>query len=85
MPLNLIYIGEIVKIFPNAKFIFSVRNPYDCILSCYYQNFSINDSMANFLTLEDSAKLYDEVISLWKIFNEFSSLKKLVIKIASKI
>ena len=80
MPLNLIYIGEIVKIFPNAKFIFSVRNPYDCILSCYYQNFSINDSMANFLTLEDSAKLYDEVISLWKIFNEFSSLKKIVIK-----
>jgi len=65
LPLNIIYIGEIFKIFPQAKFIFSIRHPCDCVLSCFMQNFKINNAMANFFKLEDSAKLYDFVMELW--------------------
>ena len=41
MPLNIIYIAEIQKIFPEAKFIISLRHPCDCVLSSFIQNFII--------------------------------------------
>lgn len=66
MPLNIIYVGELNKIFPNAKFIFALRHPCDCILSCFMQNFKLNDYMANFLNIQDSVKIYDLVMTLWK-------------------
>ena len=65
LPLNIIYTGEILRIFPDAKFIISLRHPCDCVLSCFMQTFEINNAMANFLNLEDSAKLYDHVMKLW--------------------
>jgi hypothetical protein len=65
LPLNIVYVGEIIRFFPNAKFIFAVRNPYDCVLSCYMQNFYLNDAMSNFLNIQDAAKLYDRVMRLW--------------------
>ena len=65
LPLNIINVGEIFRIFPEAKFIFSLRHPCDCVLSCFMQNFELNNAMANFLNLEDSAKLYDSVMKLW--------------------
>ena len=66
MPLNIIYVGEIVRIFPNAKFILAIRHPCDCVLSCFMQNFELNDAMANFLNLEDTAKLYNLTMTLWE-------------------
>ena len=35
LPLNIINTGEILRIFPNAKFILSLRHPMDCVLSCF--------------------------------------------------
>lgn len=65
-PLRFIDIGIINKIFPNAKYIFAVRHPLDCILSCFMQNFEINDSMANFYTLQEAAYFYSKALSLWR-------------------
>ena len=65
LPLNIIYVGEILRIFPGAKFIISLRHPCDCVLSCFMQTFEVNNAMANFFNLEDSAKLYDHVMRLW--------------------
>ena len=65
LPLNIIHVGEIVRIFPNAKFIVSLRHPCDCVLSCFMQDFELNDAMANFLNLDDAAHLYDAVMKLW--------------------
>ena len=73
MPLNIIYIAEIQKIFPKAKFIISLRHPCDCVLSSFIQNFKLNDSMSNFLNLKDTASLYDLVMKLYTIYkNKFS-------------
>ena len=70
MPLNIIYIAEIQKIFPEAKFIISLRHPCDCVLSSFIQNFKLNDSMSNFLNLNDTARLYDLVMKLYTIYKK---------------
>jgi Tfp pilus assembly protein PilF len=74
LPLNLINAGEIIRIFPNAKFIFSLRHPLDCVLSCFMQNFNLNDAMINFLNIKDSSILYKETMELW---NRYISLLKI--------
>ena len=68
LPLNIVYIGEILRIFPHAKFIISLRHPCDCVLSCFMQNFKLNNSMSNFLNLKDTAVTYDLIMSLLKIY-----------------
>jgi len=70
LPLNLIYIGEIYRFFPNAKFIFSKRNPYDTVLSCFMQQFAPNDAMINFTNLDDTSSFYDLSMSLYKRYYE---------------
>ena len=73
LPLNLINTGEIVRIFPNAKFILVLRHPMDCVLSCFMQNFNLNDAMSNFLNLEDATILYKKTMELW---NQYISVLK---------
>lgn len=68
LPLNLIHVGLIHRIFPEARIILALRHPCDVTLSCFMQDFTLNNSMANFLTLKDSAHLYDKVMSLWKAY-----------------
>ena len=66
LPLNTIEAGLIHRIFPKARFLFALRHPCDCVLSCFMQNFEINEAMANFLDLEDAARLYHKVMTLWR-------------------
>ncbi len=66
LPLNIIEAGLIQRIFPQARFLFAQRHPCDCVLSCFMQNFEVNDAMANFLDLGDAAVLYDKVMTLWQ-------------------
>jgi tetratricopeptide (TPR) repeat protein len=80
MPLNLIHVGEIVRIFPGAKFIFAIRNPYDVILSCFMQQFSPNDAMANLTNFDDATNLYDLVMNLWFKYNEILSIKVQIVR-----
>ena len=58
-PLLMNKLPLIRRLFPNARVILAVRHPCDVVLSCYITNFSLNAGMANFLTLESTAKLYD--------------------------
>jgi hypothetical protein len=74
MPLNIIHIGEILRFFPNAKFVFALRNPYDCVLSCFMQQFQLNPAMKNFLSINSSAILYDLVMQLWSIYRKIFSI-----------
>lgn len=70
LPLNIIHVGLIQRIFPDAKIIFALRHPCDSMLSCFMQSFQPNDAMANFLSIEDSALFYDQVMRLWKLYGE---------------
>lgn len=70
LPLNLIDVPLILKIFPNAKFIVALRHPCDCTLSCFMQNFGINNAMLNFTNLDDATKYYHEVFALWRKYRD---------------
>lgn len=70
MPLNITDVGLIHRVFPDSKFILALRHPHDCVLSCFMQNFKLNDAMSNFLTLQQSARLYDAVMKLWVHYND---------------
>lgn len=61
--------GLIWRLFPEAKFIFLLRHPCDACLSGFMQQFSLNnDAFANFFSLDEATRLYDKVISLWRLF-----------------
>ena len=80
LPLNIIFVAEIIKIFPSAKFILALRNPYDAVLSCFMQPFIPNDAMSNFLNLQDSVIFYDTVMKLWSSYQEKMNLNVHTIK-----
>ena len=80
MPLNIIHAGEIVRVFPNAKFIVTIRHPYDCVLSCFKQNFKLNNANANFLDLKDAANFYNSVMVLWEQYLKVFKINHHIIK-----
>ncbi len=66
LPLNILHVGLIQRVFPKAKFILALRHPCDSVLSCYMQDFNLNSAMVRFLDLQDSARFYDEAFSVWE-------------------
>lgn len=66
-PLNIFEIPLIISIFPNAKFILAIRHPYDCILSCWMQNFKLNHAMANMVDLDKIVDLYFNAMHFFQI------------------
>ena len=69
-PLHTVHLGLIERLFPGAKIILALRHPCDVCLSCFMQNFEINDAMANFHSIEDAARLYAKVMGLWRQYTE---------------
>lgn len=53
------------KMLPRKKYIFSIRHPYDVVLSCFRQAFAPNAAMDNFTTMEDACRLYDFTMGQW--------------------
>ena len=57
-PLNLLNAHLIQKLYPETKFILALRHPMDTILSCWMQNFQLNDAMANMTDLDRTVEFY---------------------------
>ena len=74
LPLNIVRVPLIWRIFPDARFILALRHPCDVCLSCFMHLFGMNPAMANFTTLEDTALLYTEVMGLWQHYAQFLPL-----------
>ena len=53
------------KLFPEKRYVFSIRHPYDVVLSCFKQQFVRNIAMEHFRTFETAAKLYDFTMTQW--------------------
>lgn len=64
-PLNLIGLGLIARVFPDAHILVAIRDPRDVCLSCYMQKFALNPAMINFLSMESTVSFYTEVMNLW--------------------
>ncbi|MBT8080736.1 MAG: sulfotransferase [Gammaproteobacteria bacterium] len=59
LPLNLNYLFLIYRLFPDAPIIFLLRHPVDVCISCFFQAFELQASMAYFLDLGQTARYYD--------------------------
>jgi tetratricopeptide (TPR) repeat protein len=75
LPLNIVHVALIQRVFPKAKFLLALRDPCDVCLSCFAQSFELNDWMAVFTDIAETARMYDEVFDLW-----FRTLEKLQLK-----
>jgi len=64
LPLNLAYLFLINRLFPNAPVIFLQRHPMDVCVSCYFQAFELEASMAYFLDIPQTAQYYDAVMQV---------------------
>lgn len=53
------------RIFPDARFVFAVRHPYDVVLSCFMQNLRPTKSTAAFLNMRNAALFYSSVMAYW--------------------
>lgn len=70
MPLNILHIPLILSIFPEARFIFMLRHPLDVCLSCYQQDFILNNQMAFFTDLENTFFRYFDVMNTFETHRE---------------
>ncbi len=69
-PFQTVCLPLINLLFPNSKIIFTHRNPYDTVLSCFQQSFEPNNAMANFRSIESASKIYDLTMSIWLDYKE---------------
>ena len=65
MPIRTADADLAARLFPEWRYIFSIRHPFDVVLSCFKQRFSPNPAMENFRTIDDSARLYDFAMTEW--------------------
>jgi hypothetical protein len=66
LPLNSIALLHIFRLFPEAKIIVALRDPRDCVFSCYQQRFGMNQAMFQLLQLDTAVSYYDQVMSIVK-------------------
>jgi len=64
LPLNLAYLFLIYRLFPDAPVIIMQRHPMDACISCYFQAFELQASMAYFLDVQDTVQYYDAVMQV---------------------
>jgi hypothetical protein len=79
-PFNTIRLPLIARLFPDAKIIFSLRDPRDVVLSCFRRRFALNAANAEFLTLDSTAKLYDKVMRLAAIYGDTLGLPTITMR-----
>ncbi len=70
LPLNVIFLSLILRVFPEAKILFALRDPRDVVLSCFQQRFGMNAAMVQFLDLHTAAAYYDKVMGLGLLCRE---------------
>ena len=63
-PFNSRRLPLIARLFPDARILFTLRDPRDVVLSCYRRSFIMNSDTFEFLDLEDCARHYAAIMKL---------------------
>lgn len=64
-PLNIIDLGLINAVFPDAKIVVALRDPRDVCISCLFRDFRLSHATIHLLTIEDIAEFYSLVMGLY--------------------
>jgi tetratricopeptide (TPR) repeat protein len=59
-----VLIPAVIRIFPETKFLFALRDPRDVCLSCFMQHLRLNPVASAYLTLEGTVQQYASVMGL---------------------
>lgn len=70
LPLHTIKLPLIMRLFPDAKILFALRDPRDVVLSCFRRNFRMNQAMYEFTDIGRAARFYDAVMTLGELCRE---------------
>ena len=63
------------KVFPQAKFLLAIRHPFDCVMSCWMQNFKINPAMSNMVNLDRIVDFYCKSMEILNLSQKRYSLE----------
>lgn len=64
-PLRILDAALIGRVFPASKMVVVIRDPRDCCLSCFFQDFGLNPTMVRLLDLEELGRTYARVMGFW--------------------
>ncbi len=79
-PMDIVEIGLINAVFPDARVIVAIRDPRDVCRSCFMQSFTLNEAMINFLSLERTVELYAQTMDLWLHLRPMLTLRVLEVR-----
>ncbi len=65
LPLNIVQLPVIARVFPDARLIVAIRDPRDVCVSCLSQVMTPNAEMAHLRSIESAAAYYARVMALW--------------------
>jgi hypothetical protein len=65
LPMRSAEAGFLRKLFPDKRYIFSIRHPFDVVLSCFKQNFGRNVATEHFRRFDTAVRLYDFTMNQW--------------------
>ncbi|MGH6913403.1 MAG: sulfotransferase, partial [Geminicoccales bacterium] len=66
MPGNFLYLGLIALLFPRAKVVHCRRDPLDCCISCYFQNFRTLEFTSDLDDLGHYYREYERLMRHWQ-------------------
>ncbi len=67
-PFNGVKLPLIRRLFPEARIVFSLRQPQDVVLSCFKHRFAVNSYTYPLLDLETAARFYDSYMQLVRTY-----------------
>ena len=65
LPLRMLRVPLIRRLYPDAPILFMARHPCDVVLSNYMQQFRPNEAFVHFDTIASAAELYARVMDAW--------------------
>ena len=65
MPFRSSEAGFVQRVFPDWRYIFSIRHPFDVVLSCFKQRFLPISPMENFRSISKAMRIYDYTMTEW--------------------
>ena len=76
MPMDIAELALISRVFPDVKLIVVLRDPRDACLSCFKQDFQINDTTRYFTSLESTVRMYNAAMGCWESVRDRLAIDK---------
>ena len=80
LPMNVLGLPLIAKLFPEARVLVVRRDPRDVVLSCFRRQFALDGSSREFLDLGRAAAFYDQVMRLTELYRSRIELELMVLR-----